>query len=398
VGETLFESVSWWWLARRFKEQADCLGSISVTDYLETRVNDTIGIVRFVASLIITILYVSYLAAQVTALGKICYSFLGYRTIWGMVFGVGTVCLYCCIRGYRGIVRAGAIHGLVMILGLISLLIVACYQCKTQGVHFGEIPAPTTYFWNVWGEKGLSLGGVVSALSFMAIGLGFLGAPHLYTRFLGARSVSVIKNGIPIAIFYTIIGDACALAVGMIGRYLYPRLADGEYIVPLIAKSTDSSVAVGLFLIVGLASIMSTADALLFQVSTAWIHDVYKKLFQRGITQERFVMASRMVMILICVFALVAAYGDLRLVFWLVLFAWAGVGSAFNPLMISLQLKRPVTRYGALAGLVGGGSMAVFWNLYFSDSTGLYEMIPGFVSAFFLIKVVSIIEARKKRV
>ena len=45
---------------------------------------------------------------------------------------------------------------------------------------------------------------------------------------------------------------------------------------------------------------------------------------------------------------------------------------------------------GAMAGMLTGALVVVFWNSVVPDS-GIYEMIPGFILAFIAIIVVSLI-------
>jgi sodium/proline symporter len=269
VGETLFESLSWLWLARRFKRDTEKHNVTSVVDYIEVKSGDSVGIVRFVASMIIILMFVTYLAAQVSAFGKAFYSFLGIRPILGMIVGMALVFLYCSIGGYRAVAKISSIHGLVMIFGIMAMPILCFLVLNDRGLSLTKISAPAPYFWNIWGEHGFSTAGIISALSYFAIGLAFLGAPHLYTKFLASKSPYVIARGTPIAIAFTAIGDSCALLTGVLGRYIFPHLADGEYVVPLLSKSIFAPVMIGVFAVVAMAAIMSTADALLHQVATA---------------------------------------------------------------------------------------------------------------------------------
>ena len=59
--------------------------------------------------------------------------------------------------------------------------------------------------------------------------------------------------------------------------------------------------------------------------------------------------------------------------------AWAGFGAAFGPVIVlSLYWKR-FTYAGAISGIVCGGATVVLWILYLSKSTGIYELLPGFL-------------------
>ena len=57
-------------------------------------------------------------------------------------------------------------------------------------------------------------------------------------------------------------------------------------------------------------------------------------------------------------------------------------------MIMSLFSKR-VTLAGAVAGMVSGFLITVAWAIWLKESTGLYEMIPGFFGSLAVIWVVS---------
>ena len=74
----------------------------------------------------------------------------------------------------------------------------------------------------------------------------------------------------------------------------------------------------------------------------------------------------------------------------LVSYAWAGFGAAFGPLMIlSLYWKR-MNFHGAMAAMLTGFLTVILWNTYLG-STGIYELLPGFIFAFIAGIVVSLV-------
>jgi len=78
-----------------------------------------------------------------------------------------------------------------------------------------------------------------------------------------------------------------------------------------------------------------------------------------------------------------------NLVFWLVLFAWAGLGAALGPTAILALYSRRVTRAGVFAGLVTGTLTTIGWYLTPTLKSRLYELIPAFFVALLATWVVS---------
>ena len=68
-------------------------------------------------------------------------------------------------------------------------------------------------------------------------------------------------------------------------------------------------------------------------------------------------------------------------------------GAAFGPvILLSLFWKR-FTYKGAIAGIVAGAIVDICW-LMFLSSTGIYEILPGFIVGFIASVVVSLIDEK----
>ncbi len=78
------------------------------------------------------------------------------------------------------------------------------------------------------------------------------------------------------------------------------------------------------------------------------------------------------------------------LVYWLVLFAWGGLGASFGPtLALSLYWHR-TTKWGVLAGLIVGSVTTSIWNQTPWLSGIVYELL----AAFFLSLLTAVLVSR----
>ena len=90
---------------------------------------------------------------------------------------------------------------------------------------------------------------------------------------------------------------------------------------------------------------------------------------------------SRFVVVIVAVLALVLALFGGNNIMGLVSYAWAGFGAAFGPLMLlSLYWKR-MNLQGAIASVFTGFLTVILWNTFLTASTGVYELLPGFIFA-----------------
>ncbi len=138
---------------------------------------------------------------------------------------------------------------------------------------------------------------------------------------------------------------------------------------------------------------MSTADSQLLVASSGIVRDIYQKILVKGrsISQKRLVLLSRIVVFCLVGAALFLGAIAKQYVFWLVLFAWGGLGASFGPpLLLSLFWKR-VTKSGVVAGFVSGTAVTIIWNQVSYLKALIYELVPAFLVSAFLTVFVSLL-------
>jgi Na+/proline symporter len=94
---------------------------------------------------------------------------------------------------------------------------------------------------------------------------------------------------------------------------------------------------------------------------------------------------------LLVIFALLLGYLASDLVFWLVLFAWAGLGAALGPTSILALFWQKTSRAGVIAGVLSGTIVTIIWRLVPELKSIMYELIPAFFVSLFITIIISII-------
>ena len=74
--------------------------------------------------------------------------------------------------------------------------------------------------------------------------------------------------------------------------------------------------------------------------------------------------------------------------------AWGGFGAAFGPVVILSLFWRRLTYKGAVAGVVGGAVTDVLWYVFLSKSTGVYELLPGFLVGLMCAVVATLLDKK----
>ena len=105
-------------------------------------------------------------------------------------------------------------------------------------------------------------------------------------------------------------------------------------------------------------------------------------------------LVARGTVIAIALVSVVLAWDPNSSVFRVVSFAWAGFGASFGPVILAALFWKRCNRWGALAGMLGGGVMVFVWKFAIKPLGGvfnIYELLPAFVFALILMVIVSLI-------
>jgi Na+/proline symporter len=179
-----------------------------------------------------------------------------------------------------------------------------------------------------------------------------------------------------------------ALFIGLIGRAYFPADsmlpdADPENVYLTLANELLHPVLVGLLLASIFAAIMSTADSQLLVAASSLVRDLYDKILRRDdpVPEKKLTLLSRLAIVVLVIIAVILGVVIEDLVFWFVLFAWAGLGAAIGPTSILALFWRRTSRAGVAAGLVTGTVVVFAWKSIPLLSGLMYELIPAFFLA-----------------
>jgi sodium/proline symporter len=196
-----------------------------------------------------------------------------------------------------------------------------------------------------------------------------------------------------IGISWTVIILVMSVMAGAVGRVFMGEISDSATVFIQMTRRIFPPVISGVLLSAILAASMSTADSQLLASASAFASDVYKPLIRKNKTSDKEMLwTGRVVVIAIAVVALlIAANPGAGSIMALVSNAWGVFGAAFGPaILLSLFWKR-FNFAGALAGIIVGAAADILWLIFYTASTGIYEILPGFVFGMLAAMVVSLI-------
>jgi sodium/proline symporter len=373
VGELVGVSIAWFFMARPFKAATDRYESITIPDYLVSRFGSgeserAVYALRLVAAVALSLFVTIYVSAQIDATGKAFDSFLGWDYYVGAIVGFGIVVVYTLSGGFVAVAWSDLFQGLLMLVGLVALPIGAAWMLSGEAGVWASLAAQGSDFLSLWGEGGASLANVLIIIGYLAIGLGFLGSPQVFVRFIAIRGEDELRKGRWVAIVFTLLTDGGAVLGGMLGRSLLVGAdgdfattlgASGELVLPMMVDAIFPALIVGIYIAAVLAATMSTIDSLLLVASSALTRDVYQQMWHPEVRQETLTGMSRYLTLLLggialCTAIIVSLVSPDRTVFWYVIFGWSGIAATFCPVIILSLFWPPYNARGALSSMITG--------------------------------------------
>jgi SSS family solute:Na+ symporter len=376
--------------ANRLKRFSDAYDCVTLPDFYAARFGDGNGRLRSLLVLIILIFMVSYVSAQFVGGGKAFAASFALDPTTGIILTAVIVLAYTTLGGFLAVSLTDMLQAMFMILALVVLPTIAIADRGGLSVVLAELSAfdPTLI-----DPTALAAG---AAIGFVGIGLGSPGNPHIIVRYMSIRDADQLRFAAVVGTVWNVVMAWGALFIGLVGRAYFPDVSmlpagDTENLYPFLAQHHLPPVLFGIVVASIFAAIMSTADSQLLVAASSVVRDFYEQVVHKGkeLPQRRLVLYSRIVLVLLVAIALVLGLAAEQLVFWLVLFAWAGLGAAIGPTSILALFWRGTTRAGAMAGLVTGTAVTIIWEMTPALEPLIYELIPAFTTALAATVVVS---------
>ena len=367
LGEVIGVGGAWLFMCGRFKRLTDRYDSITIPDYLESRFRDSSHRLRLVSAGALMVFVTIYVSAQIDATGTAFESFLGWNYFLGALIGFGVVLAYILTGGFLAVAWSDVFQGTLMFLGLVFLPLFALSRIGPATVASKlEAIDPNLLTWS--GSGDWSALAIANTLGLALIGIGFLGSPQVFVRFLALRAPSEVPKGAIVAIAWTLLSDSGAVCIGLMGRALLTGPADdlagvlgpgGQDVLPNLVEFLLPVLLIGLYIAIVLSAIMSTVDSLLVLAGSAVVRDYYQKVRRPDLADGALVSASRRATLIFASVALLVALSVAltspdRTIFWFVIFGWSGIAATFCPIMILSLFWSGITVRGALAGMVSG--------------------------------------------
>lgn len=405
IGLALGTIANWIFVATRLRRFSKAAGdSITLPQYLTNRFATADPTLKIVCAIIFLISFTVYVAsAFVSGQTVLCALFPwfadGHQKLALAVFAI-IILAYTFMGGFLAVCWTDFFQGLMM-LGAILLVPIAM-------ASFGDFDA-SYYAAFADGVSAFNTNAFTASpadiISGLAWGLGYFGMPHILVRFMSIEKPSMVKKSATVAIVWVILTLGAAAVIAILGRtYL---LSDGSSLAATLLPGSQQNVFIvivqdmfpgfiaGLLLAAIVAAAMSTADSQLLVASSSFTSDIYKPIIRKNNASDSEIsLVSRLVVVIVSVVAyFIAASGSpwASSIMAMVENAWGLFGAAFGPVVLLSLFWKRLNYAGALAGIITGAVVDALWLLNLSASTGIYEILPGFIAGGIAALVVSLL-------
>ncbi len=384
---------SWYFIAHDLRVETERYDSITLPTFFAEKFGKYSNSIRVISTLIIIFFFTFYLGAQFVGAGKVLKVTFGIEEGIGIAIGAVAIIFYTMMGGFVAVVWTDLIQGIIMIGTLIILPVAGIIELAESGTSIsaavGEAGAMHNSF--VGGVAGIAAAAIV--INGLSWGLGYMGQPHLLTRFMAIGDPEKIKTSRRIAIAWAIPAFFGAMLIGLIGLGMFGQehFLDVEYVMPELAGILLPDWLAGIFISGAIAAMMSTADSQLLLISSSFVEDFYHKTLGKSPGQKTLLNISRAITIIVGIAGFLIAYTSDELIFELVSYSWAGLGASFGPaLLLTLKWKR-TTAEGVLAGMISGSVATIIINNVDALSSTLSVRFTAFLFAFIQVVLVSLV-------
>ena len=315
--------------------------------------------VSLAASILIVIAWVGVVAGQIVAAGSFLSILgIGSTTFWVVIF-TAVVVVYAILGGQFSIIRTDVFQAPIFFIGI--FIVLALVFSRVGGLEGLKASLPLSYFsfptnpafdWKM-------------LLSFLIlVGATYVVGPDMYSRLFCAKGEKTAQqSAILLAFLFIPLAFAITL-IGMSAKVLYPQIMPDDAF-PQVISGVLSPGLSGLIIAALVAALMSSADTCLLSKSVILTEDIIKRVHP-ALDERKTVLLTRLSLIGLGLVALGLAL-TLKTVYESLLFAYTVFTCGLVVPVIAgfYKDKLKVTPRGALAALIGGGTI------------GLLGKIPG---------------------
>lgn len=333
------------WIGPRIWRVAKEHDLYTAGDFLEHRYGSS---VRALVASLLWLLTLVILAAQLIAMSQILEWVLGVPRWVGAVVGGMVVTTYFAAGGLLTSAWVNMVQLVILLAGFAIGVPLALSMAGGWDAVVAAAPTDPAYF-DFWAQTGV--------VFFVLLVPAFIVSPGLLQKAFGAVDERAIRLGVGLQGVVLLLFAFAPPLVGMIARVYAPELPNQEFAVPTVLTLGLPT----LFGALGLAAVfsaeLSSADAILFMLSTSLSKDIYKRYVDPEADDARVLRVARAAAVAGGILGVLLAVVIPTVIDSLTVFYSVLSVSLFVPVVAGLHSRRPGVPEALAAIGVGVGAL-----------------------------------------
>lgn len=328
--------------------------------------------VEALSAVLMIVSFIGYAAGQIVALGLIVHTLTGLALHISMFAGAAIVVIYTFTGGMWAVSLTDFLQSILIVGGLVAI---AWYVTDIAGgvaqvfasmtpEHKRFLPENTATDWTNW------------IAAWMVLGFGSIASQDVFQRINSARSVRAAYHSTIAGAFLYLLFSMIPLYLVLAVKVLDPTLAEGDMqmMLPRMVMTHMPVWLQVLFFGSVLSAVMSTCSGALLAPASLLSENLIKPFLSNGIDDARFLLLTRISVVLVGSAALIIAQGSQN-IFQLVGEASViGLVSIFVPFVAGLFFDHR-NSWGAVVSMTGGSLVYAIFRIW--DITDINPLVPG---------------------
>ncbi|MBT4332750.1 MAG: sodium:solute symporter [Candidatus Cloacimonetes bacterium] len=377
----------WYLLGNKIKQEATSYNVHTMPELLEARYKSPF--MKIFTSAAIFIFFIPYTAAVFMGLSYLFeFTFNMPYTYVLLFMGIFTG-IYLVLGGYKSMAMIDVIFGMIMTVGVVILLV----STIQKG---GGLPNIITALKAINPKLTAPVGppGIIPLLSLiMLTSIAPFAMPQLLQKFYAIKDERSVKIGMFASSIFALLVAGIAYFTGALTRvFLSPESNPAAFnngkpifdaLMPEMLLTVVPSVLTVVILLLILAASMSTLASLVLISSTSITKDIYKGFINKNANDKQLTSLVRVGSIFFILLSMILAFLKPAVIVTILSISWGAIASVFLGPFIWGIFNKKVTRFGAIAGSVGGLGIClilfVVWGARMVPQAGSVGMIASLV-------------------
>ncbi len=371
-------------LGKRIGQLARKTGAITLPDLFRERyASPTLGLVT---SLLVMFFLTVFLIAQFKGGAVIMKIVLPSQTVgWfasdevrsandvgymvGLALFAATVIAYTAYGGFLAAIWTDVFQSLIMAVGVIILLPLAMYASGglAEATSSGMKQAGPGFAFGPGAGRDFHPVGLAVSF-FMMWAITGMGQPSTMVRLMAFRDSRTLRYSIIYQTIYNAMIYIPLIFIFIAARSILPDLVKPDEVMPRLVVKLANPYVAGFILAAPYGAVMSTVSGFLLIVASGLVRDIYQRFLRPNASEREIARASYAATVFVGLVVTVLALNPPNYLQVIVVFASAGMASAFLVPGLMGAFWRKATAAGALAAMIAGTGVTL--GLYLLGSFG----------------------------